>query len=170
MCKPIAAAVQAVLACVTSGGKVLACGNGGSAAEAQHLTGELLGRFREERQALPAIALTADSSAVTAIVNDYGTEELFARQVQAYGRRGDVLVALSTSGTSPNVIAAAKAGLDLGVTVWALTGPAPNPLAALSDSAVAVDAPTVATVQEIHLSLVHALCIALDEALQVAAW
>jgi D-sedoheptulose 7-phosphate isomerase len=148
-----------------AGGKLIACGNGGSAAEAQHLTGELLGRFREERRPLPAVALTADSSAVTAIANDYGIEELFARQVRAYGRPGDVLVALSTSGTSPNVIAAAKAGLDLGVTVWALTGPAPNPLAALSDSAIAVDAPTVATVQEIHLSLVHALCIALDMAL-----
>ena len=129
------------------------------------MTGELLGRFREERRPLPAIALTADSAAVTAIANDYGIEELFARQVQAYGRPGDVLVALSTSGTSPNVIAAAKAGLDLGVTVWALTGPPPNPLAALSDSAIAIDAPTVATVQEIHLSLVHALCIALDKAL-----
>lgn len=148
-----------------AGGKLLACGNGGSAAEAQHLTGELLGRFRTERRPLPGIALTADAAAVTAIANDYGFEELFARQVQAYGRRGDVLVALSTSGTSPNVIAAAKAGLDLGVTVWAMTGPAPNPLAALSDSAIAVDAPTVATVQEIHLSLVHALCIALDQAL-----
>jgi D-sedoheptulose 7-phosphate isomerase len=152
------------------GGKLLACGNGGSAAEAQHLTGELLGRFREERRPLPAIALTADSAAVTAIANDYGVEELFARQVQAYGRRGDVLVALSTSGTSPNLIAAAEAALDLGVTVWAMTGPVPNPLAALSDSAIAVDAPTVATVQEIHLSLVHALCIALDKALQVAEW
>jgi D-sedoheptulose 7-phosphate isomerase len=149
-----------------AGGKLLACGNGGSAAEAQHLTGELLGRFREERRPLPAVALSADSSAVTAIANDYGIEELFARQVRAYGRPGDVLVALSTSGTSPNVIAAAKAGLDLGVTVWALTGPAPNPLAALSDSAIAVDAPTVATVQEIQLSLIHALCIALDESLQ----
>jgi D-sedoheptulose 7-phosphate isomerase len=148
-----------------AGGKLFACGNGGSAAEAQHLTGELLGRFREERRPLPAIALCADSSAVTAIANDYGIEELFARQVQAYGRSGDVLVALSTSGTSPNVIAAAKAALDLGVTVWAMTGPAPNPLAALSDSAIAVDAPTVATVQEIHLNLVHALCIALDKAL-----
>jgi D-sedoheptulose 7-phosphate isomerase len=148
-----------------AGGKLLACGNGGSAAEAQHLTGELLGRFRDERGPLPAVALSADSSAVTAIANDYGIEELFARQVQAYGRPGDVLVAISTSGTSPNVIAAAKAGLDLGVTVWALTGPAPNPLAALSDSAIAVDAPTVATVQEIHLSLIHALCIALDKAL-----
>jgi D-sedoheptulose 7-phosphate isomerase len=148
-----------------AGGKLLACGNGGSAAEAQHLTGELLGRFRDERRPLPAVALSADSSAVTAIANDYGIEELFARQVQAYGRPGDVLVAISTSGTSSNVIAAAKAGLDLGVTVWALTGPAPNPLAALSDSAIAVDAPTVATVQEIHLSLIHALCIALDKAL-----
>lgn len=151
-----------------AGGKLLACGNGGSAAEAQHLTGELLGRFRDERRPLPAVALSTDSSAVTAIANDYGFEELFARQVRAYGRPGDVLVGLSTSGTSPNVIAAAKAGLDLGVTVWAMTGPAPNPLAALSDSAIAVDAPTVATVQEIHLSLVHALCIALDKALQVA--
>lgn len=150
-----------------AGGKLLACGNGGSAAEAQHLTGELLGRFRDERRPLPAVALSTDSSAVTAIANDYGFEELFARQVRAYGRRGDVLVGLSTSGTSPNVIAAAKAGLDLGVTVWAMTGPAPNPLAALSDSAIAVDAPTVATVQEIHLSLVHTLCIALDKALQV---
>lgn len=150
-----------------AGGKLLACGNGGSAAEAQHLTGELLGRFRDERRPLPAVALSTDSSAVTAIANDYGFEELFARQVRAYGRPGDVLVGLSTSGTSPNVIAAAKAGLDLGVTVWAMTGPAPNPLAALSDSAIAVDAPTVATVQEIHLSLVHALCIALDKALQV---
>jgi D-sedoheptulose 7-phosphate isomerase len=148
-----------------AGGKLLACGNGGSAAEAQHLTGELLGRFRNERRPLPAVALSADSSAVTAIANDYGIEELFARQVQAYGRSGDVLVAISTSGTSPNVIAAAKAGLDLGVTVWALTGQAPNPLAALSDSAIAVDAPTVATAQEIHLSLIHALCIALDKAL-----
>jgi D-sedoheptulose 7-phosphate isomerase len=148
-----------------AGGKLLACGNGGSAAEAQHLTGELLGRFRDERRPLPAVALSADSSAVTTIANDYGIEELFARQVQAYGRPGDVLIAISTSGTSPNVIAAAKAGLDVGVAVWALTGPAPNPLAALSDSAIAVDAPTVATVQEIHLSLIHALCIALDKAL-----
>jgi D-sedoheptulose 7-phosphate isomerase len=160
---------QRLAAVFAAGGKLLACGNGGSAAEAQHLTGELLGRFRDERRPLPAIALTADTASVTAIANDYGFEDLFARQVHGYGRPGDVLVALSTSGTSPNVIAAAKAGLDLGITVWALTGPAPNPLAALSDEAIAVDAPTVATVQEIHLSLVHALCIALDEALQAGA-
>jgi D-sedoheptulose 7-phosphate isomerase len=158
---------QHLAAVFAAGGKLLACGNGGSAAAAQHLTGELLGRFGYERQPLPSIALSADSSAVTAIVNDYGAEELFARQVQAHGLRGDVLVALSTSGISPNLIAAAKAGLDLGVTVWALTGPAPNPLATVSDSVIAVDAPTGATVQEIHLCLIHALCLVLDEALQV---
>jgi len=143
-------------------GRLLACGNGGSAAEAQHLTGELVGRFREERRPLSAIALHADTSALTAIGNDYGPEEVYARQVRAHGRPGDVLMAFSTSGTSPNVVAAAKAAEEIGLTVWALTGPAPNPLAALADSAIAVPAPTTATVQEIHLALVHALCIALD--------
>ena len=151
----------------TTGGRVLTCGNGGSASEAQHLTGELVGRFRHDRQPLSAIALCADSSATTAIMNDYGVEDVFARQVRAHGRPGDVLIAFSTSGTSPNVVAAAKAALETGVTVWALTGPAPNPLAALSDSAIPVIAATVATVQEIHLSMVHALCIALDDALGV---
>jgi D-sedoheptulose 7-phosphate isomerase len=150
-----------------AGGMVLACGNGGSAAEAQHLTGELVGRFRHERPSLPAIALCADSAATTAIVNDYGSEEMFARQVRGFGRPGDVLVALSTSGCSPNVVAAAKAGLENGLTVWALTGPAPNPLAAMADAAIAVEAPTTATVQELHLSIVHALCLALDSALGV---
>ena len=151
----------------TAGGRVLTCGNGGSASEAQHLTGELVGRFRHDRQPLSAIALCADSSATTAIMNDYGVEDVFARQVRAHGRPGDVLIAFSTSGTSPNVVAAAKAALETGVTVWALTGPAPNPLSALSDSAIPVIAATVATVQEIHLSMVHALCIALDDALGV---
>jgi D-sedoheptulose 7-phosphate isomerase len=151
----------------TAGGRVLTCGNGGSASEAQHLTGELVGRFRHDRQPLSAIALCADSSATTAIMNDYGVEDVFARQVRAHGRPGDVLIAFSTSGTSANVVAAAKAALETGVTVWALTGPAPNPLAALSDSAIPVIAATVATVQEIHLSMVHALCIALDDALGV---
>jgi D-sedoheptulose 7-phosphate isomerase len=150
-------------------GRLLACGNGGSASEAQHLTGELVGRFRCERQPLSAIALGADTSATTAILNDYGVEEVFARQVRAHGRPGDVLMAFSTSGTSANVVAAAKAALEIGITVWALTGPAPNPLAALSDSAIPVDAPTVATVQEIHLAVVHSLCIALDHALGVPA-
>jgi D-sedoheptulose 7-phosphate isomerase len=151
------------------GGRLLACGNGGSAAEAQHLTGELVGRFRHERQPLSAIALHADTSALTAIGNDYDENELFARQVRAHGRRGDVLVCLSTSGTSANVVAAAKAAQDIGVTTWALTGPAPNPLAALCDDAIAVEAPTTATVQEVHLALVHTLCASLDEALGVSS-
>jgi D-sedoheptulose 7-phosphate isomerase len=146
-----------------SGGRLLACGNGGSAAEAQHLTAELVGRFRDERMPMSAIALHADTSALTAIGNDYGIEEMFARGVRAHGRPGDVLVALSTSGTSPNVLAAVKAGHELGLTSWALTGPAPNPLAAMCDDAICVEAGTTATVQEIHLLLVHALCIALDD-------
>lgn len=148
-------------------GRLLACGNGGSAAEAQHLTGELVGRFSADRRALSAIALHADTSAATAILNDYGSEDVYARPVRAHGRRGDVLVAFSASGGSGNVLAAVRAARQIGVTVWALTGPAPNPLAMLADSVIAVDAPTTATVQEIHLSLVHALCIALDAELGV---
>ncbi len=154
---------------LTSGGRLLTCGNGGSAAEAQHLTGELVGRFRDDRQPFAGIALHADTSAGTAILNDYGPDELFARQVRAHGRPGDVLVALSTSGTSSNVLAAAKTARDLGLTVWSLTGPPPTPLAAISDDAIAVDAESVATVQEMHLCLVHALCLALDHCLAVGS-
>ena len=116
---------------------------------------------------MSAIALHADTSAGTAIVNDYGATEQFARQVRAHGRRGDVLVCLSTSGTSGNVLAAAKAAHEIGVRTWALTGPAPNPLAALCDESICVEAPTVATVQEMHLALIHVLCAALDERLGV---
>ena len=150
---------------LSGGGRLLACGNGGSAAEAQHLTAELVGRFKDERMPLSAIALHADTSAATAIVNDYGPEEMFARGVRAHGRPGDVLVALSTSGTSPNVLAAVKAAQEIGVTTWAMTGPAPNPLLAMSDDAIGVEADSTATVQEIHLLLVHCLCMALDEVL-----
>jgi D-sedoheptulose 7-phosphate isomerase len=150
---------------LAGGGRLLACGNGGSAAEAQHLTAELVGRFREERVPLSAIALHADTSALTALANDYGEEEMFARGVRAHGRPGDVLVALSTSGTSRNVLAAVKAAAENAITTWAFTGPAPNPLAAMCDDAIAVEAPTGATVQEIHLMLVHALCMAVDDVL-----
>jgi D-sedoheptulose 7-phosphate isomerase len=150
---------------LTDGGRLLACGNGGSAAEAQHLTAELVGRFREERMPLSAISLHADTSALTAIANDYGSDEMFARGVRAHGRPSDVLVSLSTSGSSPNVLAAVKAAHERGLTSWALTGPAPNPLATICDDAICVEAGSTATVQEIHLLLVHALCIALDDAL-----
>lgn len=147
-------------------GRLFACGNGGSAAEAQHLTAELVGRFEGERRPLSAIALHAETSSCTAIVNDYGIDEMFARQLRAHGRAGDVLVVLSTSGTSANVVAAAKAAKEVGLTTWAMTGPAPNPLAALCDDAIAVEADTVSTVQEMHLVLVHSLCRALEAALE----
>jgi phosphoheptose isomerase len=144
------------------GARVLATGNGGSAAEAQHLTAELVGRYVDERMPLSAIPLCTDSASVTAIGNDYGAEEIFARQVRAHGRPGDVLVALSTSGRSSNVLAAVEAAHATGLTVWALTGPAPNPLAEACDDAVCVDAATTATVQEIHLVAVHLLCAGVD--------
>ncbi|WP_263247651.1 D-sedoheptulose-7-phosphate isomerase [Saccharopolyspora rosea] len=145
-----------------AGGRLLACGNGGSAAEAQHLTGELTGRFLVDRRPYAAIPLHADTSAFTAILNDYGEQEVFARGVRAHGRPGDVLVALSTSGRSQNVIAAVKTAREIGARTWALTGPAPNELAAVSDDAVPVDAPDVATIQEVHLAVVHALCAEFD--------
>lgn len=147
------------------GGRVLAAGNGGSAAEAQHLTAELVGRFLTERRPLSAISLHAESSSFTAILNDYGGDEVFARQVEAHGRPGDIVILLSTSGTSSNVLHAAKRAHDVGLTVWALTGPAPNPLAAMADSAIAVPAGSSAAVQEIHLVIIHALCAAMDSVL-----
>ncbi|MFP5282787.1 MAG: SIS domain-containing protein [Actinomycetes bacterium] len=150
-----------------SGGRLLACGNGGSAAEAQHLTGEIVGRFRADRRPYAALALHADTSTLTAVANDYGWDEVYARQVRGHGYPGDVLMAFSTSGTSANVLGAVAAAREVGLTVWSLTGPAPNPLAAMSDASIAVDAPTTATVQEIHLALVHALCGAFDAALGV---
>ena len=144
------------------GGRLLAAGNGGSAAQAQHLTGELVGRYRLERAPFSAIALHAETSSLTAISNDYGLEEAFARQVWAHGRPGDVLMALSTSGRSPNVCAAAAAAAQAGLVTWALTGPSPCPLAALCDDAVSVDAPSTATVQEVHLVAIHLLCAAVE--------
>ncbi|MFE9099679.1 D-sedoheptulose-7-phosphate isomerase [Actinomadura geliboluensis] len=150
------------------GGRLLACGNGGSAAEAQHLTAELVGRFENERCPLSAIPLHGDTSSVTAIGNDYGPVNVFERQVQAHGRPGDVLVCLSTSGRSPNVIAAAHRARRLGMAAWAVTGPGPNPLAAACDDAVTVEAATTSTVQEIHLAAVHLLCGVVDEALGVS--
>src|SRR6266540_2752179 len=140
------------------GGRLLVAGNGGSAAEAQHLTAELVGRYRDDRPPLSAIALHAETSSLTAVLNDYGPVEVFARQVAAHGRAGDVLLLLSTSGRSPNVLAAARQAQLIGVTTWAMTGPVPNPLADLVEEVLAVDAPSMATVQELHLVSVHILC------------
>ncbi|GAB7189331.1 hypothetical protein NUM3379_00370 [Kineococcus sp. NUM-3379] len=147
---------------VDAGGRLLVAGNGGSAAEAQHLTAELVGRFEGERRPLSAIALHADTSTVTAVVNDYGGEEVYARQVQAHGRDGDVLLLLSTSGRSPNLLRAAERAREVGVTVWAMTGPVPNPLATLADDVLSVPVPSTSAVQEGHLMHVHALCAAVE--------
>jgi D-sedoheptulose 7-phosphate isomerase len=150
---------------LSGGGKLLAAGNGGSAAQAQHLTAELVGRYREDRPPLAAIALHSEPSALTAILNDYGPEEVFARQLQAHGRPGDVCVLLSTSGASRNLLAAARRARQCGLTVWAMTGPTPNPLAALADEVLVVSSPFTATVQELHLVALHMLCEAMDEEL-----
>lgn len=146
------------------GGRLLAAGNGGSAAQAQHLTAELVGRYQEDRPAYSAVALHAESSSVTAIGNDYGFDQVFARQVAAHGRPGDVLMLLSTSGRSRNLLAAAETGRDAGLRVWAMTGQRPNPLADAADEAVCVDAANSATVQEAHLIALHILCENFDAA------
>lgn len=148
------------------GRRLLVAGNGGSAAEAQHLTAELVGRYQHERPAFSAIALHADTSSCTAIGNDYGFDQLYARQVQAHGRAGDVLILLSTSGSSTNLLAAAEAGRRRGLTVWSLTGPGPNPLAVGSDESLCVTAAARSTVQELHLVAVHIMCGAFDSALR----
>jgi D-sedoheptulose 7-phosphate isomerase len=154
---------------LAAGGRLLAAGNGGSASQAQHLTSELVGRYRDDRPPFSAIALCAEPSAVTAIGNDYGIAEVFARQVRAHGRPGDVLVALSTSGRSANVLTAVDAALDAGLTTWALTGRPGNPLAERSDEALCVDSVHTATVQEIHLIAIHLVCAAVDDALRAEA-
>jgi D-sedoheptulose 7-phosphate isomerase len=154
---------------LAAGGRLLAAGNGGSAAQAQHLTAELVGRYLHDRPAYSAIALHADTSSVTAIGNDYGFEELYARQVAAHGRPGDVLVLMSTSGHSPNLLTAADTAHGIGVEVWAMTGPRPNPLAARADDALCVAAASTATVQEAHLVALHLLCEAFDAAAPQAA-
>jgi D-sedoheptulose 7-phosphate isomerase len=146
------------------GGRLLVAGNGGSAAEAQHLAAELVGRLRGERIPLSAIALTPESCAVTAISNDYGFEEVFARQVRAHGRPGDVLIVMSTSGRSPNLVRAARAAREIGMRAWAMVGAAPNPLADACDEVLRCPG-EAQVVQELHLVSVHVMCEYLDEEL-----
>ena len=163
--KPIAAAVQAILASVTSGGKVLACGNGGSAADAQHFAAEFVGRYERERPELAAIALTTDSSIITAIANDYDFSVIFSKQVRAFGGAGDVLLALSTSGNSANVLAAIEAAHEREMTVVALTGRSGGKIAhALRETDVHVCVPheRTARIQEVHLLVLHCICDGVD--------
>ena len=163
--KPITAAVQAILACVTSGGKVLACGNGGSAADAQHFSAEFVGRYERERPELAALALTTDSSILTAIANDYDFNRIFSKQVRALGQAGDVLLALSTSGNSANVLAAIAAAHEREMTVVALTGRGGGKITqALRDTDVHICVPhdRTARIQEVHLLALHCICDGVD--------
>jgi D-sedoheptulose 7-phosphate isomerase len=163
--KSIAEAVDAVMGSITGGGKVMACGNGGSAADAQHFAAELVGRFERERPGLAAIALTTDTSILTAIGNDYDFAAIYSKQVQALGQPGDVLIAISTSGNSANVLAAIEAAHAREMTVVALTGRTGGRLRALlsdTDVLIAVPHDRTARIQEVHLLSLHCLCDAID--------
>jgi D-sedoheptulose 7-phosphate isomerase len=155
---PLVAAAGAIADSLARGGRVLVFGNGGSAAEAQHFAAELVGRFLVNRQALAAVALTTDTSALTAIANDYGYEKVFARQVEALGRRGDVALGISTTGASPNVIEGLRAARARGLTAIALTGHDGGALAQGADIHVNVPGETTPRVQEAQLTLLHILC------------
>ena len=165
---PIASAAALMVECLRGGGKVLSCGNGGSAADAQHFASELLNRFETERASLPAIALTTDSSTLTSVANDRSYEEIFSRQISGLGRPGDILLAISTSGASPNVVRAARTAHEAGMRVVALTGRDGGALSgALADGDVEIRVPheRTARIQEIHLLAIHCLCRLLDDAL-----
>jgi D-sedoheptulose 7-phosphate isomerase len=150
---------------LSDGNRLLVAGNGGSAAQAQHLTAELVGRYRGDRRPFSAIALHAETSSVTAISNDYGADEVFARQVEGHGRPGDICLLMSTSGRSSNLVAAAHRARHCGLTVWAMTGCRPNPLATLADEVLEVRTDNGAAVQEVHLVALHMICEELDAVL-----
>jgi len=165
LAKPIAHAVSALVGCITAGGKVLACGNGGSAADAQHFAAEFVGRFERERPGLAALALTTDSSILTAIGNDYDFNSIFSKQVQALGAPGDVLLAISTSGNSANVIAAIEAARAKEMVVIAMTGHKGGKIRELlteTDVLICVPHDRTARIQEVHLLTLHCLCDAVD--------
>lgn len=165
LAKPIAEASQALVQCLMNDRKILICGNGGSAADAQHFSAELVNRFEKERPGLPAIALTTDSSIITSIGNDYDFLQIFSKQVRALGMEGDVLIAISTSGNSPNVVDAIHAAHERGMAVIALTGRDGGAMGrALSeqDFHLCVPAQSTARIQEVHLLILHCLCDAID--------
>lgn len=153
---------EIILDTVKSGGKILICGNGGSAADAQHIAAEFVGRYETERQALPAIALTTDTSALTALANDYDFERIFSRQVEALGSKGDCLIAISTSGNSPNIISATMAARKAGCRVIGMTGAKGKKLASLSDACLMVPATRTARIQEAHITVAHIWCEMVD--------
>jgi D-sedoheptulose 7-phosphate isomerase len=156
--QPVADAAAAILAASTGGSKVLVFGNGGSAADAQHLATDLVGRFQRERRALAAVALTADSSLLTAVANDYAFDRVFVRQIEALGIRGDLAFGISTSGRSTNVVEGLRAARARGLRTIALTGRDGGPAGALADIHINVPDPSTARVQEAHRTLIHAIC------------
>ena len=165
MAAPIAAAIETMTDCLINGGKILACGNGGSAGDAQHFAAELIGRFEAERQELAAIALTTDSSILTAVGNDYGFNYIFSRQVRGLGHAGDVLLAISTSGNSGNIIEAIRAAHEADMRVIALTGKGGGEIGDMlrdDDIHLCVPADRTARIQEIHLLVIHCLCDGID--------
>ncbi len=159
----VALTVEICVKAVSRGRTIFFCGNGGSAVDAQHLAGELVGRFRMERKALPAIALTANAAVMTAIANDYDFEKIFSRQVEALGKPGDVLVAISTSGNSPNVLRAVKKAVGIGMTVIGFTGSPGGKLAGAADVCVKVSSPLTSHVQEALLVVGHVLCEGIEK-------
>jgi len=166
LAQPIADAAQAMIHALENGGKILSCGNGGSAADAQHFSAELLNRFESERAPLAAIALTTDSSTLTSIANDYDYTQVFSKQIKALGRKGDVLLAISTSGNSASVNAAIEVAQGLGVITVALTGKQGGKLAnllAANDIEIRVPSDSTARIQETHILVLHCLCDLIDQ-------
>jgi D-sedoheptulose 7-phosphate isomerase len=165
---PIAAAVELMFTALSNGNKILACGNGGSAADSQHFAAELVGRFERERLPLPAMALTTDSSIMTAVGNDYSFREIFSKQVQAFGQNGDVLLAFSTSGNSENVLAAIEVALERDMRVVAMTGKGGGKIGEIlteADVHICVPHDRTARIQEVHLLAIHCICDGIDVAL-----
>ena len=165
LAQPIARAAELMVGCLVANGKILACGNGGSAADSQHFAAELINRFERERPGLAALALTTDSSTLTSIANDYAYQQVFAKQVRAIGRRGDVLLAISTSGNSANVIEAVQVAHQIGLRIVAFTGNGGGKMAALlreDDVHLCVPHANTARIQEVHLLMLHCLCDGID--------
>ena len=168
LAQPIAQAIELMFTALSNGNKILCCGNGGSAADCQHFAAELVGRFERERLPLPVLALTTDTTIITAVGNDYNFNEIFSKQVQAFGQSGDVLLALSTSGNSGNVLAAVEVALERDMRVVALTGKGGGAIGKLltdADVHVCVPHERTARIQEVHLVTIHCLCDGIDVAL-----
>ena len=168
LARPIAQAIELMFTALSNGNKILACGNGGSAADCQHFAAELVGRFERERLPLPALALTTDTSIMTAVANDYNFNEIFSKQVQAFGQSGDILLALSTSGNSANVMAAVEIALERDMRVVALTGKGGGAIGKMitdADVHICVPHERTARIQEVHLLTIHCLCDGIDVAL-----